>query len=95
MDQFLQIDDRIKELNEQIKKLRERRNLLEAHIIKNNIQSSQYKIIDAKHVEPVTFKYLERTLGEIIQDKRQLQQVIDHIKQRRQTTNAKEVRRLD
>ena len=94
MEQFLQIDDKIKELNEHIRKLREKRNLLEAHLIKNNIQNGQCKIVDVKSVEPVTFKYLERSLGEIIQDKRQLQQVIDHVKQRRQITIMKEVKRL-
>jgi len=95
MEQFIQIDTKIKELNDQLRKLREKRNLLEAHIIKNNIQHAKCKIIETRHAEPVTFRYLERSLGEIIPDKQQLQKVIDHVKQRRQITINKEVKRLD
>jgi hypothetical protein len=95
MEQFLQIDNKIKELNDQLRNLREKRSLLEAHIIKNNIQHTNCKIIETKHAEPVTFKYLERSLGEIIPDKQQLQKVIEHIKQRRQITISNEVKRLD
>jgi hypothetical protein len=95
MEQFIQIDTKIKELNDQLRKLREKRNLLEAHIIKHNIQHSQCKIIETRHAEPVTFRYLEKSLGEIIPDKQQLQKVIEHVKQRRQITTSKEVKRLD
>ncbi len=95
MDQFIQIDNKIKELNDQIRNLREKRNLLEAHIIKNNIQHAQCKVIETKHMEPITFRYLEKTLGEIIPDKQQLQKVMEHVKQRRQITVSKEVKRLN
>jgi hypothetical protein len=95
MEQFLQIDNKIKELNDQLRNLRERRNLLEAHIIKNNLQHNQCKIVETRHAEPVTFRYLEKSLGEIIPDKQQLQKVIQHVKQRRQITINKEVKRLD
>ena len=95
MEQFLQIDNQIKELNDRLRKLRDRRNFLEAHIIKNNIQHSQCKIIETKHAEPLTFRYLEKSLGEIIPDKQQLQKVIDHVKHRRQIAVNKEVKRLD
>jgi hypothetical protein len=95
MEQFLQIDNRIRELNEQLRNLREKRNLLESYIIKNNIQHTQCKVIETKHAEPITFRYLERSLGEIIPDKQQLQRVMEHVKQRRQITINKEVKRLD
>ena len=95
MDQFLQIDNRIRELNEQLRNLREKRNLLESYIIKNNVKHAQCKVIETKHAEPITFRYLEKSLGEIIPDKQQLQKVIEHVKQRRQITITKEVKRLD
>jgi hypothetical protein len=95
MEQFIQIDNKIKELNEQLRNLREKRNLLEAHIIQKNIQHNQCKIVETKHAEPITFRYLEKSLGEIIPDKQQLIKVIEHVKQRRQITINKEVKRLD
>ena len=95
MDQFLQIDTKIKERNNQLRTLREKRNLLEAHIIKNNIQHNQCKIVETKSVEPITFRYLEKSLGEIIPDKTQLTKVMEHVKQRRRITISKEVKRLD
>jgi hypothetical protein len=95
MEQFLQIDNKIKELNDQLRTLRERRSLLEAHIIKNNLQHTKCKIVETRHAEPVTFRYLEKSLGEIIPDKQQLQKVIEHVKQRRQITINKEIKRLD
>lgn len=95
MEQFLQIDNKIKELNDQLRHLREKRNLLEAHIIQKNIQHAHCKVIETKSAEPLTFKYLEKSLGEIIPDKLQLQKVMDHVKQRRQITINKEIKRLD
>ncbi len=95
MEQFLQIDNKIKELNDQLRNLREKRNLLEAHIIKNNIQHNQCKIVETRSAEPITFRYLERSLGEIIPDKQQLQRVMEHVKQRRQITINKEIKRLN
>ncbi len=95
MEQFIQIDNKIREMNDQLRNLREKRNLLEAHIIQKNIQHPQCKIIETKHAEPLTFRYLEKSLGEIIPDKPQLQKVIEHLKQRRQMTISKEIKRLE
>lgn len=95
MEQFLQIDNQIKELNHQLRHLREKRNLLEAYIIQKNIPHPQCKVIETKSAEPMTFKYLEKSLGEIIPDKSQLQKVMEHVKQRRQITINKQVKRLD
>ncbi len=95
MEQLQQIDDRLKELNEQTRILREKRTQLEAHIINNRMTSNKYTIVDAKHTEPLTFKYLERSLREIIRNDSQFQQIFDHIKKRRNVTMVKELKRVD
>ena len=94
MDQFLQIDNRIKELNDQLRNLREKRNLVEAHIIKHNLQHSQCKIVETKHAEPITFRYLEKSLGEIIPDKDQVEQIITYLKDKRETKKVPDLRRV-
>ena len=76
IQQWVQIDNQIKKLNEQAKQLREQRNTLETNLTNyaksNNISNTTIKVnndklkfTDTKVPEPLTFKYLEKTLGEI------------------------------
>ena len=103
--QWVQLDNQLKELNEQTRDLREKRNLIEKNITtyaaSNNLSNSTIQIGDdkikfanTKVPEPITFKYLEKTLGEIIKNESQVQTILDYIKQKRSIKVLPEIKRF-
>jgi hypothetical protein len=105
IQQWVQIDNQIKELNEKTKTLREKRNTLEENITSyassHNLSNSTIKISDGKLKfvntrvpEPLTFKYLEKTLGEVIKNESQVNLIMEHIKQKRNIKNIPEIKRF-
>lgn len=103
--QWVQVDNQLKELNEKTKALREKRNLLENEITSyassNNLSNSTVKISDGRLKfantrvpEPLTFKYLERTLAEVIKNEGQLKQIMEHLKQKREIKIVPEIKRF-
>jgi seryl-tRNA synthetase len=104
--QWVQVDNQIKEFNDQLRELREKRNNLEKNIIthanSNNLSNSTIKIGDNKLKiattrvpEPLTFKYLEKTLGEIIKNESQVQVIMDYVKQKREIKIVPEIKRYN
>ena len=103
--QWVQLDNQLKELNQQTRDLREKRNSLEKTITtyaaSNNLSSSTIQISDgklkfsnARVPEPLTFKYLEKTLSEIIKNENQVKLIIEHIKQKREVRIVPEIKRF-
>ena len=97
INQWVQLDNQIKEINERAKQMREKRNTLETNITtyvaSNNLSSSvmqisngKLKFANTKVLEPITLKYLEKTLCEVIKNKNQVDLIMDHIKQKREIT---------
>ena len=105
IQQWVQIDNQVKKLNDQVKQLREQRNSLETNLtsyVKTNnitdtsikINNDKIKFVDTKIPEPLTFKYLEKTLGEIINNETQVQAIMEHIKQKRTFKIVPEIKRF-
>jgi hypothetical protein len=105
IQQWVQIDNQVKKLNEQIKQLRDQRNSLETNLttyVKSNnlsdktfnFNNDKLKFIETKVPEPLTFKYLEKTLGEIIKNETQVQLIMEHIKQKRTFKVVPEIKRF-
>ena len=105
IQQWVQIDNQLKKLNEQAKQLREQRNTLESNLTNyaktNNmtdttikVNNDKLKFVDTKVPEPLTFKYLEKTLGEIIKNDSQVQLIMEHIKQKRSVKVVPEIKRF-
>lgn len=103
--QWVQLDNQLKELNERTRELREKRNLIEKNITTyaayNNISNltieigdGKIKFVNTKVHEPITFKYLEKTLGEIIKNESQVQTILDYIKQKRTIKVVPEIKRF-
>jgi DNA helicase IV len=103
--QWVQLDNQLKELNEKTRDLREKRNILEQNITtyasSNNLSNSTIQIGDGKLKfantkvpEPLTFKYLEKTLGEIIKNESQVQTIMEYIKQKRSVKTIPEIKRF-
>jgi type III secretory pathway component EscU len=99
IQQWVQIDNQLKQLNDKAKELRDKRNSLEqnitTHAFSNNLSNSTVKISDGTKVqEPLTFKYLEKTLSEIIKNESQVKIMMEHIKQKRAVKVVPEIKRF-
>ena len=105
IQQWLSIDNQLKIVNEKAKELREKRNTLTENITNyaqnNNMYNSTIQISDGKLKfantkvsSPLTFKYLEKTLGEVIKNESQVKTIIEHLKQKREVKNVSEIKRF-
>ena len=105
IQQWVQLDNQLKQINEKVKELRERRNTLEKNITNyassNNLSNATIQIGDGKLKfaktkvqEPLTFKYLEKTLGEVIKNENQVKIIMEHIRQKREIKVVQEIKRF-
>ena len=105
IQQWVLIDNQLKQLNDKAKELRDKRNLLEqnitTHAFSNNLSDSTVKISDGrlkfvntKVQEPLTFRYLEKTLSEIIKNESQVKLMMEHIRQKRAVKIVPEIKRF-
>jgi predicted transcriptional regulator len=105
IQQWVLLDNQLKQLNEKVKELREKRNNLELTIttyasennLSNatvNITNGKLKFTNSKIPEPLTFKYLEKTLGGVIKNESQVNQIIEHLKQKRAIKIIPEIKRV-
>jgi cell division septum initiation protein DivIVA len=105
IQQWVSVDNQLKQLNEKVKDLRDKRNNLEENITsyasENNLSNATVKISDGrlkftntKIQEPLTFKYLEKTLGEVIKNESQVKLIMEHLKQKRAVKIVPEIKRF-
>jgi hypothetical protein len=105
IQQWVQLDNQLKQLNEKTKELRDKRNILEQNITSyastNNLSNATVKISDGKLKfvntkvqEPLTFKYLEKTLSEVIKNESQVNLIMEHIRQKRAIKTVPEIKRF-
>lgn len=98
-------DNELKELGEKIKLLREKRNALEKELnvlAKTNdltdkivkFQDIKLKFVNTKVMEPLTFRYLDKTIGEIIKNPSQAQAIMSYIKEKREVKIVPEIKRI-
>jgi hypothetical protein len=107
MSEWVNIDNRIRQLNEQLSKLKEEKNeigdklneyvevrAIEKKTINVNLKDSQIKFVTTKVPQTLTFKYLESCLEEIIDNEEQVTQIIEYIKSNRKIENVNEIKRI-
>ena len=105
IQQWVSLDNQLKQLNEKVKDLRDKRNNLEENITsyasENNLSNATVKISDGRLMftntkvqEPLTFKYLEKTLGEVIKNESQVKLIVEHLKQKRAVKIVPEIKRF-
>ena len=105
IQQWVLLDNQLKILNERIKDVRTKRNSFTENIMKyasiNNLSTSAFAISDGKIKltqtrvsEPLTLKYLEKCLGEVIKNESQVKLIMDHIKQKREIKVVPEIKRI-
>ena len=105
IQQWVSIDNQIRLLNDKIHELREKKhNLCEnitSHVENNNLRNATVQISDGKLkfvttkvAAPLTFKYLEKSLGEVIKNQTQVKQIVEYLKDNRDTKVVPEIKRI-
>jgi hypothetical protein len=59
------------------------------------ISDGKLRFVNSKVSEPLTFKYLEKALTQIIKSESQVKQIIEHIKTNRDTKIISEIKRIN
>jgi hypothetical protein len=105
VQQWVQLDNQIKTLNEKLKTLRENKHNVTESLVKqaerNNAKQTPIQISDGKLKfvsvnvsNPLTFKYVEKCLGEIIQSKDQVEKIIEYLKKNREVKLVQDIKRF-
>lgn len=105
LKEWVAIDDKIRNLCENVKELREKRTILSTSI-QNNLSSrhlhntkiplgdGHLKLVNTRINEPLTFVYLEKSLRGIIKNEEQIRIIIDYIKNNRTSKTITELKRF-
>ena len=102
--QWVNLDTQLKMVNEKTKMMRETKNELNhkicAFVNENNMNNKQIEISDGalkfykrKEHKPLSFGYIEKTLGEIIQNKQHVEYIMNYIKENREVIIHDDIRR--
>jgi len=105
IQQWVSIDNQILILNEKLRELREKKHDLSeninSYVDKNNLTNATVQISDGKLkfvssrvATPLTFKYLEKSLGEIIKNQGQVSQILNYLKEKREIKFVPEIKRI-
>lgn len=101
---WIDVDNKIRTCAETIKELRLEKQKIENNIVSyadskniNNLSIKTndgiLKLIECKHTSQLTFKYLEKCLHEIISDERQVENIINYVKCKREITEIKSIKK--
>lgn len=103
---WVSYDNQLKLLNEKVKEIRDKKqianNYIIDHISKNNnfnisvnIPDGKLKFTQVNSSNPLTFKYVEKCLGEVIRNEKQVKQIIDYIRSKREIKSNYEIKRIN
>lgn len=105
LQQWITIDRQLKTINDKTKELRDKKNKLAEQInehIENaeltntsiKLSDGQVRFVKIKETQPLTFKYLETCLFEIIKSEEQVKKIVEYIKNKREIKYVSDIKRL-
>jgi hypothetical protein len=105
IQQWVSIDNQMKQLTDKIKELRDKKNTLNDaifnHVDNSNLSNATVQISDGKikfvktkDTQVLTFKYLETCLHEIIKNEDQVNKIVEYIKNKREIKYVPEIKRF-
>ena len=105
IQQWISVDNQMKQLTDKIKELRDKKNTLNDaifnHVENSNLSNAtvqisdgKLKFIKTKDTQQLTFKYLEICLHEIIKNEEQVNKIVDYIKNKRDVKYVPEIKRF-
>ena len=101
---WVSVDNRMKNLQMQVKELRQVKNTLTDSIFQyaesNNLENAVIKISDGKlkfqnvkSTSPLTFRFIEECLNDVISNEDQVKTIIKYIKSKRETKYNYDIKR--
>jgi len=98
------IDSKLKLVNEKIKEMREKKNFLlnqiNDYVYDNNMKDTKIEITDGelvfcerKEYAPLTYKYIEECLQNIIKDEKHIEYILNYIKNNRKIKVVNDIKR--
>ncbi len=101
---WVSVDNRMKNLQMQVKELRQVKNTLTDSIFvyaeSNNLENAVIKISDGKlkfqnvkSTSPLTFRFIEECLNDVISNEEQVKNIIKYIKSKRETKYNYDIKR--
>ena len=105
IQQWVSIDNQMKQLTDKMKELRDKKNTLNDvifnHVDNSNLSNASVQISDGKikfiktkDTQQLTFKYLEICLSEIIKNEDQVNKIVDYVKNKREVKYVPEIKRF-
>ncbi len=105
IQQWVSIDNQMKQLTDKMKELRDKKHTLNDaifnHVDNSNLSNAAVQISDGKikfvktkDTQGLTFKYLETCLHEIIKNEEQANKIIEYIKNKREVKYVSEIKRF-
>ena len=104
IQQWVTMDNQIKLMNDKIKEMKDKKAKITEGLLDyskaNNLSQSTVQISDGKLrfvstkvQSPLTFRYLEKSLNEIIKNEGQIKQIMEYIKSKREVKIVQEIKR--
>jgi hypothetical protein len=102
---WVELDNKIKESAEEIRDIRTEKLIINDEILEIveekqlgkatvNISDGKLRFVTAKHTTPLTLTYIEKCLGELITNSKQVEQIMTYIKKNRETKITTEIKRV-
>lgn len=103
LQQWIKVNTVIEEKNNEIKELKKIKNNINTSLFsiieENNLQNSTFKINEnhiryttSKQTSPITLKYLESCLMDLIEDETKVSEYMDYIKNNRETKIVNDIK---
>jgi len=103
VQKWIALDNQIKLMNEKLQELRDKKSKvneqIQVYANKNKLQNAtiqigdgKLKFTETKVASQLTFKYLEKCLGEVISNEIQVKQIIEYVKKQREVKLVPEIR---
>ena len=104
IQQWVQLDNNLRVVYEKAKEIRDKKNIILQpilqHIQTNQLEKTTIQISDGrlrfaetKVTQPLTLKYLEKCLHEIIRNEQQVNAIMNHIKKKRESKTVADLKR--
>jgi hypothetical protein len=102
---WVELDNKIKESSEEVRDIRTEKSIINDEILEIveekqlgkatvNISDGKLRFVAAKHTTPLTLTYVEKCLGELITNAKQVEQIMTYIKKNRETKTTTEIKRV-
>ena len=101
---WIEIDNKIKKINAELKTLREGKNDIETSIMEtvNNkkllntslsLPDGRLRFVETKTTNPISLTFIEKCLNELIPNKSQVQHILKYMKDKREIKTNPEIKR--